>query len=387
MSDLLYSIRRRFKPVKPIDPGIYHFQAPPDDPRNYRLHLRIEPDGQGVMIVNAATILHLNQTAVEYGYYLVNNWPMDRIIDTIVSRYRVNKEQAHKDYLDFVDRIETLVTRPDLDPVTFLDFELQAPHTGDISAPYRLDCALTYRLRPESNPLLTPTKRLSRELTTEEWITILDKAWQVGVPHIIFTGGEPTLREDLSQLIAHAETNGQVTGLLTDGINLLDQSYLKSLLVTGLDHVLIVWTFGQEKNWEILGNIANEDLFMAVHLTLSEETQSQILPIIKRLAEIKINALSLSTISAGLIPQLQKARNYAADQHLPLIWDLPVPYSRENPVTLEVVDQQITQGAGRAWLYVEPDGDVLPAQGINKVIGNLVSEPWEKIWLTSKNSV
>ena len=38
------------------------------------------------------------------------------------------------------------------------------------------------------------------------------------------------------------------------------------------------------------------------------------------------------------------------------------------------------KGAGTAWLYVEPDGDVLPAQGVNKVLGNLLTDPWEKIW-------
>ena len=386
MSNLFKSFRNLFEPIRPIAPGIYHFQAPPKDPRNYRLHLRVEPDGQGVMIVNAATILHLNQTAVEYGYYLVNNWPIDRIIDAIVSRYRVNRVQAQKDYQDFVDRIDILVSKPGLDPVTFLDFELQAPHSGEISAPYRLDCALTYRLPPEANPALAPTKRVSRELTTEEWITILDKAWQVGIPHIVFTGGEPTLREDLSQLITHAETNGQVSGLLTNGSSLIDQSYLNSLLLTGLDHVLIVWDYGRANNWEILENLAKVDLFTAVHLTLYEENQTQILPIIKRLAEMKINALSLSTLSTKLIPQLQKARDYTADLHLPLIWDLPVPYSRQNPITLELVDHQMTQGAGRAWLYVEPDGDVLPAQGINKILGNLVSDSWEKIWLAAEKS-
>jgi MoaA/NifB/PqqE/SkfB family radical SAM enzyme len=46
----------------------------------------------------------------------------------------------------------------------------------------------------------------------------------------------------------------------------------------------------------------------------------------------------------------------------------------------------MTQGAGRAWLYVEPDGDVLPAQGINKILGNLVSDSWEKIWLAAEKS-
>ena len=58
---------------------MYHYQSPPDDPRNYRLHLRLEARRQRVLIVNAATVLHLNQTAAEYAYYLVQNTPSTRL--------------------------------------------------------------------------------------------------------------------------------------------------------------------------------------------------------------------------------------------------------------------------------------------------------------------
>ena len=42
---------------------------------------------------------------------------------------------------------------------------------------------------------MPPIKRVDRELTTDEWGDILDKAWAAGIPHITFTGGEPTLRD------------------------------------------------------------------------------------------------------------------------------------------------------------------------------------------------
>ena len=47
---------------------------------------------------------------------------------------------------------------------------------------------------------------------------------------MVFTGGEPTLRDDLPELIAHAESNGQVSGLLSDGLRFADPAYLDSLL-------------------------------------------------------------------------------------------------------------------------------------------------------------
>ena len=56
---------------------------------------------------------------------------------------------------------------------------------------------------------------------------------------MVFTGGEPTLRADLPELIAHAEINGQITGLNTNGRRLSDRRFVESLVEAGLDHVQI----------------------------------------------------------------------------------------------------------------------------------------------------
>jgi MoaA/NifB/PqqE/SkfB family radical SAM enzyme len=58
-----------------------------------------------------------------------------------------------------------------------------------------------------------------------------------------------------------------------------------------------------------------------------------------------------------------------------------VPYSLEHPVALETAGDEVPDGAGKAWLYLEPDGDVLPAQGMaEKVLGNFLRDPWERIY-------
>ena len=140
----------------------------------------------------------------------------------------------------FTERIETLVHTEDLDPVSYLGFDRVAPHSAGLTAPLRLDCALTYRLPEGMDADDAPTKRVDRELATAEWISILDKAWAVGIPHVTFTGGEPTLRDDLPELIAYAEVKGMVSGLLSDGLKLSDKDYLNTLLQTGLDHLLFI---------------------------------------------------------------------------------------------------------------------------------------------------
>jgi len=380
MTSIREIIRRRFTPIEPIQPGIYHYQAPPHAEFPYRIHLRIEASGEGLLILDAATILHLNQTAAEYAYHLVTETPADQVSRRMAGRYDIAKDRIQQDYQDFKDHIFALIDIPDLDPVSFLGLERDTPYSGEISAPYRLDCALTYRLPEGVDPEAAPTKRVDRELSTEEWKTILDKAWQVGIPHVVFTGGEPTLRPDLPALITQAEANGQVTGLLTDGTQLAAVDYFNTLLQTGLDHLMIVLHPEDERVWKALEIILPEDLFTTVHITITPENQTEIPGILEKLSGMGANALSLSATDPDLGELLAEIRDLAADLGLSLVWDLPVPYSVRNPVALETEADEHPEGAGRAWLYVEPDGDVLPTQGVNQVLGNFLRDDWGKIW-------
>ena len=341
----------------------------------------MKSDGSGIFILNASTILQLNATAAEYAYHFIRGTEPEEALKQIASRYRVSKDVARQDYQDFMDRIETLISTPDLDPVSFLDFERIAPHSADLTSPLRLDCALTYRLRADSNAEYAPTKRVDRELTTDEWRTILDKAWQAGIPHITFTGGEATLREDLPDLIAHAEKNSQVCGLLTDGLRLLDQEYLDLLLQTGLDHLLFLLQPENDRSWAALEKIMAEDIFVTVHLTLHQNNIANAEEILERLSRFNVTSLSMTSSDPSLGDTFDALRDKAAALGLTLQFDLPVPYSEYNPVVYEAAEDAIPEGPGKAWLYVEPDGDVLPSQGhSNKVLGNLLRDEWKTIY-------
>ena len=367
-----------FTKVEPIPAGMYQKQSTLPDQPPYRIHLRLQSDGSGVLIVNAATVLHLNPTAAEYAYHFIKGTAPEIAAKEVAARYRVDKKMALKDYNDFADRIQTLLTTPDLDPVTYLDFERVTPHSADLTAPLRLDCALTYRLPAGTQAEYAPTKRVDRELTTAEWISILDRAWLAGIPHVTFTGGEATLREDLPELIARAEKNGQVCGLLTDGLKLAEKEYLEMLLQTGLDHLLFMLQPDNDRSWRALEVILPEDIFVTVHVTVTNENADKASGYLDRLASLGVKSLSLTFSGSGLpVAELQ---NKAAALGLTLKFDLPVPYSADHPVALETQEDNIPSGAGKVWLYVEPDGDVLPAQGMSdKVLGNFLRDPWEKI--------
>jgi hypothetical protein len=365
---------------KPLPAETHTFQSGPDEPP-YRLHLRLQKDGSGILIVNAATVLHLNATAAEYAYHMIKGTSPEETAKKISTRYHISQSDAQEHYIDFRDRVQTMIHTPDLDPTTYLDFERVAPHSQELTAPLRLDCAITYRLPAGTKAEYAPTKRVDRELTTQEWQTIMDKAWKAGIPHITFTGGEPTLREDLPALIAHAEKTGQVTGLLSDGLKLTDKDYLQNLLQTGLDHLLFILQPEEPSSWKALETILPEDLYTTVHLTVTPQNADQATETLERLAAMGVKSLSLGAAEASLHETLHALHDKVASLGMTLRWDLPVPYSAENPVAQETIEDEVPSGAGKAWLYVEPDGDVLPTQGeADKILGNLLRDPWEKVY-------
>jgi MoaA/NifB/PqqE/SkfB family radical SAM enzyme len=202
---------------------------------------------------------------------------------------------------------------------------------------------------------------------------------------VTFTGGEPTMRDDLVELVGHAEKIGQVTGLLTDGRRLVEAPYLSALSQAGLDHILITLNPDDEGSMAGLRAAIASDIHTAAHLTLMPGSP-EISGLLEGLRALGLTAVSLSASEASedLTRRLADARGAAARSGLSLVWDLPAPYSALNPLALEL--EAPPQGAGRAFLYVEPDGDVLPAQGVDRILGNFIRDGWAATWRAAQTN-
>ena len=377
---------RLFPPFSPLPGGMYAYTAPPETGFPYRLHLRLDPDGRGLLIANGSTVLHLNQTAAEYAYHLVRQTPKTEAVKSVAKRYGIPAAQAALDYDSLVERLQTMIETPDLDPVAYLDFERVDPYSGAGSAPYRIDCALTYRQPGETAGEYAPVQRVKRELAQDEWEQILKKAWDAGIPHAVFTGGEPTLRPDLTALITYASNLGMVTGLISDGMRLAETETFHALLQSGLDHLMLILHPDEDQSWEALRDVLAEDLAVTVHLTLTRRESDAGAALLDRLAAMGVTAVSLSASAPEQLPLLPRARQLAAERQLRLVWDLPVPYSSANPVAMEIAGGQAGQPAQPrgAWVYIEPDGDALAAQGQSDVLGSLLTEEWQTIWKSDR---
>lgn len=377
---------RLFYKPEPVKPGMYQKTVTPEGQPPLRMHLRIEKDGRGILILNAKTVLHLNQTAAEFALSMINETPLEDLAVAIEKRYRITKDEAISDYRKFIDQIEILRTTPDLDPEIFLDIDRVEPAKESLSAPLRLDCALTYQTSGGYSESFAPTKAVSRNLDTEEWKSILQKAWDAGIPHVVFTGGEPTLRPDLNELVQFSQNLGQVTGLITDGMRLTEKDYLDNLLLAGLDHMMLILDPDENQAWEALRDAMVEDLSVSVHLTLNAKSMDRLGSILEKILPYGKPQISLSADSPEAKEFMPAAQRIVAEHGFSLVWSLPVPYSAANPIRMELENaSEPAGGPGSLWLYVEPDGDVLRGQGFQPVLGNLLNEPFEAIWAASTN--
>ena len=71
-----------------------------------------------------------------------------------------------------------------------------------------------------SNPV--ELERNNAELTTDEWKRVMTELAEIGVLQFHFSGGEPTVRKDIVELVAHARAVGLYTNLITSAVLLTE---------------------------------------------------------------------------------------------------------------------------------------------------------------------
>lgn len=77
-----------------------------------------------------------------------------------------------------------------------------------------------------------------RELPLDRCLSLIDEAAELGLQELHLLGGEPTLRDDLGDMIAHATRRGIDTRIITNGVTLtLDD--IKRLRDVGLGELMI----------------------------------------------------------------------------------------------------------------------------------------------------
>jgi pyrroloquinoline quinone biosynthesis protein E len=126
-----------------------------------------------------------------------------------------------------------------------------------IEPPLAILAELTHRC-PLQCPYCSNPIRLSGvkgELTTAEWCNVFTQAAEIGALQVHFSGGEPTARRDLVDLVRHAVSVGLYSNLITSGV-LLDQARVDTLAEAGLDHVQISFQDTDDVNGDRVAGMA-----------------------------------------------------------------------------------------------------------------------------------
>ena len=369
-----------------------------------RIHLRLDNDGTGTLIVNASSVMHLNPTAALMAHLVLEKTEEQQAVKIIQNQYRVSAKQALADYSSFILQFSSLLT--DACPIHELDLEMNMPFSARPSAPYRMDLAITYRCNNDCAHCYNARERNFPELTTDQWKKILDQLWALGVPHIVFTGGEATLRNDLPELIQHAENNGQITGLNTNARRLMDMNYVKQLVDAGLDHVQITVESCvpeiHDKMMRVKGafrqtitglnNVLATKLYVMTNTTMLRTNVHTLPATLDFLADngvptVGLNALIYSghglTVGTGLHeselqPILDIATQKTAEHGQKLIWYTPTQYCQFDPTAHNLGVKGCT--AALYSMCIESNGDVLPCQSYYYSLGNILTDSWDSIW-------
>ena len=248
------------------------------------------------------------------------------------------------------------------------------------------------------------------ELDTDQWLAVIEKCRNAGIPQLTFTGGEPTLRHDLVKLVQAAQWF--VTRLNTNG-RMLTSMMCKDLHAASLDAVQITFysadadihnaLVGVDGYTDTVNGIKNAlaaDLNVSLNTPLCSLNRDY-LSVVRFAHELGVRYLTCS----GLIPAgnaesdasravrltpaeledvLRPAMEYAAANGMEINFTSPGWLPEETLRTLGFT-QIPSCGACLSNMAVAPDGTVLPCQSwlTGKGLGNMLRTPWPRIWHSS----
>lgn len=289
-------------------------------------------------------------------------------------------------------------------------------YAAEMTAPHRMDLMLSamrrsgaWHCNQKCLHCYAANQPLSAvpELDTDQWLAVIEKCRNAGIPQLTFTGGEPTLRHDLVKLVQAAQWF--VTRLNTNG-RMLTSMMCKDLHAASLDAVQITFysadadihnaLVGVDGYTDTVNGIKNAlaaDLNVSLNTPLCSLNRDY-LSVVRFAHELGIRYLTCS----GLIPAgnaesdasravrltpaeledvLRPAMEYAAANGMEINFTSPGWLPEETLRTLGFT-QIPSCGACLSNMAVAPDGTVLPCQSwlTGKGLGNMLRTPWPRIW-------
>ncbi len=276
---------------------------------------------------------------------------------------------------------------------------------GDWAAPARMDLAVTYRCNLKCPKCYVGDSQTGPELGTADWLKVYEKIWNLGIPQVVFTGGEPTLRADIVELVSEADEF--VTGLITNGTNLagLADKFKKASLdyvqVTiessnaGVHDSMTGVPGSHEKTVAGIKKALEVGLQVVTNTTLTKVNGRDFTKTIDWLAGLGIKNMACNSLICSGGGKQVKKENGLSDEELKAIlkescsiadkaggnlqWYSPTCYNPGvNPLDLGLGIKACSAAAHN--MTIQPDGTMLPCQSWPETVGNILTDPWNSIW-------
>lgn len=250
-----------------------------------------------------------------------------------------------------------------------------------------------------------------KELTTEEWKKAIDKCREACIPQVTFTGGEPTMRKDLVELIEYSKWF--ITRLNTNGV-LLTEELCKKLNEASLDTVQITFYSSNEDEHNKLVGAKNytktvQGIKNAIKVNLPVSINTPLCSINKNYVEtlkflhdlgVKYVTCSGLILTGNATKEDSKETALSEDELLEILKDakkftdehlMEISFTSPGWIkskNLKELGLQIpTCGACLSNMAIAPNGDVVPCQswlGKDASLGNILKDKWEDIWNNPK---
>ncbi len=239
-----------------------------------------------------------------------------------------------------------------------------------------------------SNPI--ELERSNAELSTEEWKKVMTELAELGVLQFHLSGGEPTVRKDLVELVQHATDVGLYTNLITSAV-LLTRDKVQQLADAGLCHVQISFQGtdpvvanrvagfknAHAKKLEAAKWVREIGLPLTVNAVMHRQNLHMLRDIIDMSVEIGASRLEVANVQyygwalknrAALMPTVEQLDETtriveeARDRlHGTLVIDYVIPdYYAERP-------KKCMGGWGRQFFNISPSGKVLPCHAAESI--------------------
>lgn len=241
-----------------------------------------------------------------------------------------------------------------------------------------------------SNPV--ELERGSNELDTATWCRVMDELAEMGVHQIHFSGGEPTVRKDLEELVEHATDVGLYSNLITSGV-LLNEPRIVKLGELGLEHVQISFQDSEQANADRIGGfkgghnkkievarlVRKAGLPLTVNAVMHRQNLHHLEDVIDMAVELDAERLEVAQVQ--YYGWALKNRAAFMPTYEQLAWATEVvEEARERLKGVLVIDYVIPDyyarrpkvcmgGWGRRFISINPAGKVLPCHAAESIPG------------------